>query len=322
MVVGHGQMPTSVLSHIMQDFARGDYDLILCTTIIESGLDIPNVNTILIDRADRFGMADLYQLRGRVGRSSRKAYAYMLLPVHGSLLDTSRQRIQAILEHTELGAGFRLAMRDLEIRGAGNLLGPEQSGHIAAIGFDLYCQLLRYTIAQMSKTAPAAGSPRQSARAERSAATAPTRIVNVEVILDFIDLSPSADGQAAERVHSAFLPVAYVEDERLRISVYRQIASAMTLAEIAGLRAEFRDRFGPLPPPLDRLLKIAALRILAAEKKITAIEVQEGKVIFHRQAELLQIKHRFPRLRAAGVDAQLNEIQQWLRRVTAEGFAL
>ena len=322
MVVGHGQMPTTALAHIVQDFARGDYNLLLCTTIIESGLDIPNVNTILIDRADRFGMADLYQLRGRVGRSSRKAYAYMLLPVHGHLLDGSRQRIQAILEHTELGAGFRLAMRDLEIRGAGNLLGPEQSGHIAAIGFDLYCQLLRYTIAQMSKTVPAAGSPRQSARAERSAATAPTRIVNVEVILDFIDLSPSADGQAAERVHSAFLPVAYVEDERLRISVYRQIASAMTLAEIAGLRAEFRDRFGPLPPPLDRLLKIAALRILAAEKKITAIEVQEGKVIFHRQAELLQIKHRFPRLRAAGVDAQLNEIQQWLRRVTAKGFAL
>ncbi|MBU0715079.1 MAG: transcription-repair coupling factor [Verrucomicrobia bacterium] len=301
MVVGHGQMPTSVLSHIIRDFARGDYDLLLCTTIIESGIDIPNVNTILIDRADRFGMADLYQLRGRVGRSSRKAYAYMLLPVHGHLLDTSRQRIQAILEHTELGAGFRLAMRDLEIRGAGNLLGPEQSGHIAAIGFDLYCQLLRHTIAQMSKT---------------GATALPTRIVHVEVKLDFIDLST----QAADPAHSAFLPVAYVEDERLRISVYRQIASAMTLAEIAGLREEFRDRFGPLPPPLDRLLKIAGLRILAAEKKITLIEVQEGKLILHRHEELLQIKNRFPRLRAAGVDAQLDEIQHWLRRVEDKGF--
>ncbi|MDD5676971.1 MAG: transcription-repair coupling factor [Kiritimatiellae bacterium] len=307
MVVAHGQMPTSVLAHIMQDFARGDYDLILCTTIIESGLDIPNVNTILIDRADRFGMADLYQLRGRVGRSSRKAYAYMLLPVHGHLMDGAGQRIQAILEHTELGAGFRLAIRDLEIRGAGNLLGPEQSGHIAAIGFDLYCQLLRHTIAQMAKV-PAS---------RKAGASSPTRIVNVEVILDFIDLS----AQAAEEAHSAFLPVAYVEDERLRISVYRQIASAITLEEIAGLREEFKDRFGPLPPPLDRLLKIAALRILATEKKITAIEVQKGKVIFHRHEELLQIKNRFPRLHAKGVDAQLDEIQQWLKRVEDQGFS-
>jgi len=306
LVVGHGQMPTSVLSHIMRDFARGDYDLLLCTTIIESGLDIPNVNTILIDRADRFGMADLYQLRGRVGRSSRKAYAYMLLPVHGHLMDGAGQRIRAIVEHADLGAGFRLAMRDLEIRGAGNLLGPEQSGHIAAIGFDLYCQLLRHTVAQMSRTGTTAG-----------AAAAPTRIVHVEVKLDFVDLS----AQAADQERAAFLPVAYVEDERLRISVYRQVASAVTLEEIAGLRVEFRDRFGPLPPPLDRLLKIAALRIMAAEKKITLIEVQAGKLILHRGAELMQLKQRFPRLRAADVDAQLDEIKLWLRRVEDKGFS-
>ena len=316
LAVGHGQMPTAALAHIVRDFARGAYDLLLCTTIIESGLDIPNVNTILIDRADRFGMADLYQLRGRVGRSSRKAYAYMLLPVHGHLLDASRQRIQAILEHTELGAGFRLAMRDLEIRGAGNLLGPEQSGHIAAIGFDLYCQLLRHTIAQMSKTGKTAGAPQSNAPAEQNAAVLPTRIVHVEVKLDFIDLS----AQAADQARAAFLPTAYVEDERLRISVYRQIASAITLAEVAGLREEFKDRFGPLPPPLDRLLKIAALRITAAEKKITLIEVQEGKVILHRRAELLQIKGRFPRLHAKGADAQLDEIQHWLQRVEDKWF--
>ncbi len=310
LAVGHGQMPTAELARIMRDFARGDYDLLLCTTIIESGLDIPNVNTILIDRADRFGMADLYQLRGRVGRSSRKAYAYMLLPVHGHLLDISRQRIQAILEHTELGAGFRLAMRDLEIRGAGNLLGPEQSGHIAAIGFDLYCQLLRYTIAQMSKAAAGAGKP------PPGAPPMPTRIVHVEVKLDFIDLS----AQAADPARSAFLPVNYVEDERLRIGVYRRIASAMTFEEIAGLREEFKDRFGALPPPLARLLKIAGLRLLAAEKKLTMIEVQEGKLIFHRQNELLQIKGRFPRLHAPDTDAQLDEIQHWLHRVDDQGF--
>ncbi|MFH1477300.1 MAG: transcription-repair coupling factor [Verrucomicrobiota bacterium] len=327
MAVGHGRMPTTALARIMRDFARGAYDLLLCTTIIESGIDIPNVNTILIDRADRFGMADLYQLRGRVGRSSRKAYAYMLLPVHGHLLDTSRQRIQAILEHTELGAGFRLAMRDLEIRGAGNLLGPEQSGHIAAIGFDLYCQLLRYTIAQMSKTVPAASVSRRSASpfaqtlrrdmpAKTGAAVSPMRIVHVETKLDFIDLSV----QAVDPTRSAFLPMTYVEDERLRISVYRQVAAAMTLEEIAGLREEFKDRFGPLPPPLERLLKIAGLRILAADKKITMIEAQAGKIILHRHEELLQIKHRFPRLRATGADAQLDEIQQWLKRVEEKGF--
>ena len=147
-------------------------------------------------------------------------------------------------------------------------------------------------------------------------AVSPTRIVHVEVKLDFIDLS----AQTADPAQAAFLPVAYVEDERLRISVYRQIASAMTLAEIAGLREEFKDRFGPLPPPLDRLLKIAALRLLAAEKKITMIEVQAGKVILHRYAELLQIKNRFPRLRAAGADARLDEIQHWLHRVEDHGF--
>jgi len=146
----------------------------------------------------------------------------------------------------------------------------------------------------------------------------PMQIVRVEVILDFIDLS----AQAAEEARSAFLPVAYVEDERLRIGVYRQIASAMTLEEIAGLREEFRDRFGPLPRPLDRLLKIAALRILAAEKKIAMIEVRAGKLILHRHGELLQIQHRFPRLRAAGADAQLDEIRQWLHRVEDHGFPL
>ncbi|MBI2438762.1 MAG: hypothetical protein HYV36_08135 [Lentisphaerae bacterium] len=273
-------------------------------------------------------MADLYQLRGRVGRSSRQAYAYMLLSVHGHLLDGSRQRIQAILEHTELGASFRLALRDLEIRGAGNLLGPEQSGHIAAIGFDLYCQLLRYTIAQLAKTgaspAPGGGAAGEAADTARARRGPPTRVVNVEVALDFIDLSARAAdhaGSVASPVCSAFLPVNYVEDERLRISVYRQMASAMTLEEIAGLREEFRDRFGPVPAPLDRLLKIAALRIRAAAKKITLIEVQAGKIILHRGPELLQVKGRFPRLRSTGVDAQLDEILHWLGRVEDDGFS-
>ncbi len=255
IAVGHGRMPTAELAHVVRDFARGAFDLLLCTTIIESGLDIPNVNTILIDRADRFGMADLYQLRGRVGRSSRQAYAYLLLPTHGHVLDGSRRRLAAIVEHAELGAGFRLALRDLEIRGAGNLLGAEQSGHITAVGFDLYCQLLRRTIARLG--------PKGSAPPEPEAP-----VVAVDVRLDFIDLSAAS----ADTARAVLLPTDFVEDERLRIGVYRQIASAASLAEIDALRGEFRDRFGPLPPPLQRLLQVAALRVRAAEKRLVIVE--------------------------------------------------
>jgi len=303
IAVGHGRMPTAELAHVVRDFARGAFDLLLCTTIIESGLDIPNVNTILIDRADRFGMADLYQLRGRVGRSSRQAYAYLLLPTHGHVLDGSRRRLAAIVEHAELGAGFRLALRDLEIRGAGNLLGAEQSGHITAVGFDLYCQLLRRTIARLG--------PKGSAPPEPEAP-----VVAVDVRLDFIDLSAAS----ADTARAVLLPTDFVEDERLRIGVYRQIASAASLAEIDALRGEFRDRFGPLPPPLQRLLQVAALRVRAAEKRLAVVEVTGGQIRLYRNGEPLQLRSRFPRLRSTGTDAQLAELRDWIERVTESGF--
>ncbi len=347
----HGQMPTAGMAQVMHNFSLGKLDLLLCTTIIESGVDIPNVNTIIIDRADRFGMADLYQLRGRVGRSPRKAYAYLLLPVHGHLLDTPRQRLHAIMEHADLGAGFRLAMRDLEIRGAGNLLGVEQSGHIAAIGFDLYCQLLRRTVAQMSGEAlrakeqarslcakpseakdvtsprdnpPLADSVSQTPRGFLTkeghpalpAAPAPGRIVDVAIALDFIDLS----AHAADQDCSAFLPHDYVEDERLRIAVYRKIAAAITEQEIEALRDEFQDRFGPLPGPLKRLLKIAVLRMLATACCVADIESRDGKLMLKRDREYLMLKHQFPRLQSASADARLEEIRHWLERVTEKGF--
>ncbi len=304
----HGQMPTSAMAQVMHAFAAGRLDLLLCTTIIESGVDIPNVNTIIIDRADRFGMADLYQLRGRVGRSPRKAYAVLLLPVHGHLLDTPRQRLHAILEHTDLGAGFRLAMRDLEIRGAGNLLGVEQSGHIAAVGFDLYCQLLRRTIAQMSGETGGGGA--------LGVGLAPGRIVDVTVALDFLDLS----SRAAEPDRAAFLPADYVEDERLRVGVYRKIAAASAEEEIEALREDFRDRFGPLPPPLERLLKIAVLRMLAAARRVTAVECRDGKLMLTRDGEPLMLGRQFPRLKASSADARLDEIRRWLERVTEKGL--
>src|SRR5205823_489440 len=149
MVVGHGQMHSDDLEEVMTRFVNGQADVLLSTTIIESGLDIPNANTILIDRADRFGLSDLYQLRGRVGRYKHQAYAYLLLPRHAGLLADVRKRLSAIKQYSTLGSGFKIAMRDLEIRGAGNLLGPEQSGHITAVGFDLYCQLLKQSVSSL-----------------------------------------------------------------------------------------------------------------------------------------------------------------------------
>jgi transcription-repair coupling factor (superfamily II helicase) len=283
--VAHGQMGERTLSAVMRAFVRGDFDVLLCTTIIESGLDIPNVNTILIDRADRFGMADLYQLRGRVGRYKRKAFAYLLLPRHGRLFDTARKRIGAIKRYSHLGAGFKLALRDLEIRGAGNLLGAQQSGHIAAVGFDLYCQLLRRSVALL--------------RGEK-----PPPIIDVEVKLDFIDLSPT--GSISD--HTAVIPLSYVEDENLRIDLYRRLAGAATTEDIEAIRAALRDRFGKLPDPVDRLLKIARLRTAAAAKKISRIEVSEEKVMMTRHRDFIMNGGRFPRLHARGASSRLDEL--------------
>ncbi len=300
IVIAHGQMSARELATTMHEFGRGLFDVLLCTTIVESGVDLPNVNTILIDRADRYGIADLYQLRGRVGRSGRKAYAYLLTPVHGYLLDISRRRLGAIMEHNKLGSGFKLAMMDLEIRGAGNLLGPEQSGYISTIGFDLYCQLLRRTIESMKTGAGKAGA---------RAMLAPP--VQVEVNLDFLDLS----AKSPDPLSSAFLPGTYIEDEETRIRIYRQIAAAGGRKEIESLRAEFKDRFGPLPKPFDRLLKIAAIRVLAAGKNISAVESREGKLMLSRRGEYFQIKNQFPRLKAADADGKLKEIIGWIGRM-------
>ena len=288
--VGHGQMNEKELAAIMHRFVRNEFDLLLCTTIIESGVDIPNVNTILIDRADRFGMADLYQLRGRVGRYKHQAFAYLLLPRHGRLFDTARQRIGAIKRYSSLGAGFKLALRDLEIRGAGNLLGAQQSGHIAAVGFDLYCQLLKRTVAGL-----------------KGEAVPP--IIEVAVKLDFIELSTAIE----EHAQSAVIPASYMEDENLRVTMYRKIAQAVTETELDRLHEELRDRFGPLPEPLDRLLKIARLRIVAAGKGIQSIDVQGDKVMMMRQNDYIMPNGKFPRLKLVDSTARLEEMIEIVR---------
>jgi transcription-repair coupling factor (superfamily II helicase) len=291
--VGHGQMGAGALEEVMRSFAQGEFDVLLCTTIIESGLDIPNANTILIDRADRFGLAELYQLRGRVGRSKHKAYAYMLLPTQAHVDPTARRRIQAIKQYSGAGTGFRLAMRDLEIRGAGNLLGASQSGHIAAVGFGLYCQLLRHTIAQKK------GEPLPP-------------VIDVDLIFDFLSLSPSDTGAS----HSALIPATYIEDERLRVGMYRRIAETGFVKEVRALRTSFRDRFGPVPAECERLLKLAEIRILAAGKKIKSIEVEEAKLMVKRHHDYLMLPGgRFPRLKTTSPDDRLDEIRSHLRKL-------
>src|SRR5690606_6113906 len=254
----HGQMDSEVLEDVMSRFIRHEFDVLVCTTIIESGVDIPNANTIIIDRADRFGLADLYQIRGRVGRADRRAYAYLMLPPDMLTVGDARKRINAIKQYSSLGAGFKIAMRDLEIRGAGNLLGTQQSGHIAAIGFDLYCQLLRQSVAKL-KGEPAADR------------------VDLSMHIDFLRTNEAAYHKDEEGL-PAFLPAAYMPEARLRITAYRELAEAARVEDLEVLRENWTDRFGALPLPAVHLLTATEIKIRAARKGCATLEIQEGKL--------------------------------------------
>ena len=280
IVVGHGQMHADDLEEVMAKFVNGEADVLLSTTIIESGLDIPNANTIIIDRADRFGLSQLYQLRGRVGRYKHQAYAYLLLPRHARLLTDVRKRISAMKQYATLGSGFKIAMRDLEIRGAGNLLGAEQSGHITAVGFELYCQLLKQSVASMKGEKI---KPR----------------VEVRVALDFL-------GDAGS------LPENYVTEPHHRIEIYRKLAQANEKPLLDALQKELRDRFGPLPPAAEMLLAVGELKILASEKGVTSIEVEENKLKITRQNNFITLGGKFPRLTKKDTKGRLKEIKRML----------
>ena len=249
VAIGHGQMAEAELERVMTAFAEGTIDCLVSTTIIESGLDMPNVNTIIVNDADRLGLSQLYQLRGRVGRSSVRAYAYFLYPRGKRLTPQAQRRLETIFEASELGAGFHIAMRDLEIRGAGNLLGPEQSGHIGAVGFDLYCRLLAEAVAELKEGAP---------RAKGGAlASAPT-----------IDL-PLA----------AYLPSEYVADPDARLAIYQRLARVSTAAQAADIEAELGDRFGPLPPPAENLLYAVRVKVLAQEAGCQSITTEADSIV-------------------------------------------
>jgi transcription-repair coupling factor (superfamily II helicase) len=248
-VVGHGQMPEGALEKVMIAFAAGEADVLVSTTIIESGLDIPNANTIIIDRADTLGLAQLYQLRGRVGRSSRRAYAYLLYRRRERLSDEARKRLQAIFNASELGAGFQIALSDLEIRGAGNILGAEQSGHMAAVGFDLYSRML----------AEAVEEQKASREGRAPIVVAPQAVVDLPV--------------------DAHLPDDYVPDEAQKLELYRRLARARSAGDIAAFRQEVTDRFGPMPPSVLRLVEVAELRLAAEEAGVSSISREEGRLV-------------------------------------------
>jgi transcription-repair coupling factor (superfamily II helicase) len=241
IAVAHGQMDEGTLERVVIDFWEGAYDVLVCTTIIESGIDMPTVNTLVVDRADLLGLGQLHQLRGRVGRAGMRAYAYLFYPPERSLSEEAYERLKTIGEATELGSGFKIAMRDLEIRGAGNLLGTGQSGHIAAVGYDLYCQMVTEAVAELK------GEPvREPA----------------EIKLDLpVD---------------AHLPATYVAKEELRLEAYRRLAAVTTEAEVLDIRTEWLDRYGPPPPPAEALLEVAGLRAECARLGIREINVAKG----------------------------------------------
>jgi transcription-repair coupling factor (superfamily II helicase) len=242
--VAHGQLDPEELEARMLAFLRGEADVLVATSIIESGIDIPQANTLIVERADMFGLSQLYQIRGRVGRSRERAYAYLLYPSADTLTNEAGQRLAALSDYTELGAGFKIAMRDLELRGAGNLLGDEQSGHVAALGFELYLQMLDEAVsAAEGADAPELPEP-----------------VRLDVNVD------------------AYVPADYVPYEQAKIDVHRRIAGAAEVADLMVLREELEDRFGPIPEPLSNLIDLQQARIKLGQAGASAVTFRQGRL--------------------------------------------
>jgi transcription-repair coupling factor (superfamily II helicase) len=311
ILIGHGQMDKDELEVVMHTFVKGDADVLLATTIIETGIDIPNANTILIDRADRFGLADLYQLRGRVGRAGEKAYAILLLPRDMMTVGDARKRIHAIKQYTALGSGFKIAMRDLEIRGAGNLLGTKQSGQISQIGFDLYCQLLRQSVERLKGRKDA---PRGEAtfKADFIITTETAWLKNgvPGSVPSSHPQSPISNLQSLP----AYLPASWLEETKLRITAYRELSEAGTEKAVDALEQSWRDRFGRLPEGAVNLLQIARIKALAAAEKIASVEISGQRLMLHRNGDYILLEgRRFPRLKAASPIGKLTEAIEMLR---------
>jgi transcription-repair coupling factor (superfamily II helicase) len=241
-LVAHGQMDEGTLEERMMAFLRGDADVLVCTSIIESGIDIPQANTLVVERSDQFGLSQLYQIRGRVGRSRERAYAYLLYPSAATLTPEAGQRLSALSDYTELGAGFKIAMRDLELRGAGNLLGDEQSGHVAALGFELYMRMLDEAV--------------ESMEGEDGGASEDWEPVRLDVDVD------------------AYVPADYIPYEQAKVDVHRRVAGAREVADLMALRDELEDRFGELPEPMSNLIALQQARIKLGQAGAQSVTVR------------------------------------------------
>ncbi|MCL2816921.1 MAG: transcription-repair coupling factor, partial [Clostridiales bacterium] len=242
ILTAHGQMREKELEQVMKDFVEGEADILVCTTIVESGLDIPNVNTLIVDEAENFGLAQLYQLRGRVGRSDRQAFAYFTYRPNRIMNETAKKRLVAIRDFSDLGSGFKIAMRDMEIRGAGNILGAEQHGHIAAVGFDLYCRLVQEEI--------------ESQKGREPQAKEPVTLLELQV--------------------NAYTPDSYIDDMGLKLNIYKRIAAAPSLQYIDELRAELTERCGPPPTTVENLLELGKIKLLAQKLFVVSITQKPG----------------------------------------------
>jgi transcription-repair coupling factor (superfamily II helicase) len=349
IAVGHGQLDEHQLERVMLDFFSGKDDVLVSTTIIESGLDVPNANTIIIDDATNYGLAQLYQLRGRVGRSAQRAYAYLFYKSDRPQTPEAQERLQAIQEATELGAGFRIAMRDLEIRGAGNLLGAEQSGHIAAVGFDLYSRLLEQAVKTLKQRLVAANFQTTDNRArpiDHPDKTAEPAQVDSAAEQESVVRRPSSTRrQPPVRVDEkvlisplvtldlpldAFLPVEYIPDDRVRLAVYQRMAEAQTPRQVRELRQELRDRFGEAPDPAECLLTWLQIKALALASGVTSVVTTDEEFIIRLPeggvSEREKLMRRFGRNSAVRIGPQFvrldrrtynfNGDNKWIAAVT------
>ena len=314
IAVGHGQMDDGELERIMVAFINGEIDVLVCTTIIESGIDIPNCNTLIIEGADRFGLAQLYQIRGRVGRFNKQAYAYLFLHRHVALGESAHKRLSTLKQYNQIGAGFKIAMRDLELIGAGNILVAEQSGHITTIGFELYCQLLKQSISRL-KNEPHSNR------------------ITAEVSLDFIVYGEPGVEEITKKKYPrkliqqekenqsilyASIPIDYIDESSIRIHFHRALSMAINLQQIQSIQTELIDRFGPIPLQLSILLKIHTIRILAETAGFKSIQTESSRLMCtyeHSSKEYYKIGARFPRLTNKTPKLKLAEIQGFLKNI-------
>ena len=278
MAIAHGRMPEEQLEKVMTDFIAGKHDVLVTTTIIQLGLDMPNVNTLIIDQADKFGLAQLYQLRGRVGRGINQAYAYLFFDRRKRLTPQAHKRLRTIFEATELGSGFAIAMRDLEIRGAGNLLGVKQSGHIAALGFDLYCQLLAEAVEEL--------------KASSGTLSLEARGIGQDAITKGVIASEAKQSPSISLPLDAHIPEEYVPNLNTRLSLYHRLAKVEHIEEVADIARELHDRFGALPEPVENLLYVVKIKALAVQAGVSSISTQGRHIVIKPHATDSPLKVR------------------------------